>query len=69
MLSAQKNSANDFPLYLFHQGKNFEAHQFSEHMHSGGDAAISTVFVSGHPERKVSLSSVLLTSGIAAAIL
>ena len=28
MLSAQKNSANDFPLYLFHQGKNFEAHQF-----------------------------------------
>ena len=28
MLSTQKSTANDFPLYLFHQGKNFEAHKF-----------------------------------------
>ena len=28
MQSAQKTTANDFPLYLFHQGKNFEAHKF-----------------------------------------
>lgn len=28
MQSTQKTTANDFPLYLFHQGKNFEAHKF-----------------------------------------
>ena len=28
MQSSQKSTANDFPLYLFHQGKNFEAHKF-----------------------------------------
>ena len=28
MQSTQKSTANDFPLYLFHQGKNFEAHKF-----------------------------------------
>ncbi len=28
MLSSQKNNNNDFPLYLFHQGKNCEAHKF-----------------------------------------
>lgn len=28
MLSSQNINGNDFPLYLFHQGKNFEAHRF-----------------------------------------
>ncbi len=28
MVSPQQKSDNDFPIYLFHQGKNFQAHQF-----------------------------------------
>ncbi len=28
MPSSRKTNENDFPLYLFHQGKNFEAHHF-----------------------------------------
>lgn len=28
MLSTQKSNENDFPLYLFHQGKNYESHKF-----------------------------------------
>lgn len=69
MLSAQKTAQMIFLFIYFIRAKILKHTNFSEHMHSGGDAAISTVFVSGHPERKVSLSSVLLTSGIAAAIL
>lgn len=38
MLSTQQSNENDFPLYLFHQGKNYQAHQFfGAHSFQQGD--------------------------------
>ena len=41
MLSTQNINGNDFPLYLFHQGKNFESHKFfGAHFFSRGKTQI-----------------------------
>lgn len=54
MQSSQKSTANDFPLYLFHQGKNFEAHKFFGAHRSGVEEDSSTAFVSGRPTQRAS---------------
>ena len=52
MLATTKANENDFPLYLFHQGKNEEG-------------AVITGFEFGHRLQKAFLSLGNLTSGIA----
>ena len=60
MQSTQKTTANDFPLYLFHQGKNFLVHTRSDEAEDS-----SIVSASGHLTPRVYLSSVHSTNGIA----
>ena len=65
MLATTKANENDFPLYLFHQGKTQKQENFSEHMPLNEEEAVITGFGSGHQLPKAFLSLESLTSGIA----
>lgn len=54
MQSSQKSTANDFPLYLFHQGKTLRHINSSVRTRSGVEEDSSTAFVSGRPTQRAS---------------
>ena len=65
MLATTKANENDFPLYLFHEGKTPKQESFSEHMPLNEEGAVITGFEFGHRLQKAFLSLGNLTSGIA----